>query len=607
MATVWDTLTNLVSGLGGAKDKATYDQFVLLAMDKAQIEAAYRSDWIARKIVDIPPHDETRAGREWQATAEQIASIEALEKEVGFWGKLARARRLARLYGGGALVLGMKDGEHDQPLNIEAVRKGDLAYLLAFSCHELQAGEIDRQFDSPNFGLPKTYQVSIAEAPVTVHHSRVVRFVGAALPDMNLHAQAQGWGDSVIQSCYDAIHNAGIVTQGAATMVQEAKLDIVRVPNLSQHLNTAAGTTLIQNRFSNANKLKSLINTLLLDKEEEWERKQTSFAHFPELIDRYLQVAAGAADIPATRLLGQAPQGMSSTGDGDYKNYLDRISAGQEIEIRPALATLDEVLIRSALGARPGEIYYNWAPLWQQSEKERADVFKTKADAARAIAGNGQSPILMPIEALSDALVNELIEDGSLSGLEAAIETYGGLSDQEEDEVDLSGAALPAPNGRQETSDAAPRTLYVSRRVLNAAEIIDHFKAQGLESAIPADELHVTITFSRAPVDWMQMGENWSGDGEGNLTIQAGGPRMMDRFGDATVLLFASTTLAWRHEDMRRNGASWDHFEYQPHVTITWAPGVSVDDIEPWRGEIRLGPEIFAEVNDDWKSGVVEE
>lgn len=110
------------------------------------------------------------------------------------------------------------------------------------------------------------------------------------------------------------------------------------------------------------------------------------------------------------------------------------------------MARLDECLIRSALGSRDEDIHYTWAPLWGMSEKEKAEVFKTKADGARAIAGNGTSPPLMPIEALSDALVNELVEDGSLSGLEAAIDEYGKLSEQEEGEEEVA-AALPQVEG----------------------------------------------------------------------------------------------------------------------------------------------------------------
>ncbi|RUV00181.1 hypothetical protein EOB36_17705 [Mesorhizobium sp. M6A.T.Cr.TU.017.01.1.1] len=48
---------------------------------------------------------------------------------------------------------------------------------------------------------------------------------------------------------------------------------------------------------------------------------------------------------------------------------------------------------------------------------------------------------MIPVDALSDALVNACVEDGSLPGLEAAIDEYGKLSEQDPDEEELAAAA----------------------------------------------------------------------------------------------------------------------------------------------------------------------
>lgn len=160
-----------------------------------------------------------------------------------------------------------------------------------------------------------------------------------------------------------------------------------------------------------------------------------------------------------------------------------------------------------------------------------------------------------------------------------------------------------------EINKAEPRPLYVRRNVLNAADIVEWAKGQGFETTVPAEEMHATITFSRSPVDWMKMGQAWSGE-DGKLTVPAGGARMMDRFGpagDAAVLLFVASELSWRHEEMVRAGASWDHFEYQPHITISWkAAGVDLDKVTPYAGKILFGPEVFEPLKDDWKDGLVE-
>jgi hypothetical protein len=143
--------------------------------------------------------------------------------------------------------------------------------------------------------------------------------------------------------------------------------------------------------------------------------------------------------------------------------------------------------------------------------------------------------------------------------------------------------------------------------VLNGAEILAWAKSQGFDTTLPADDLHVTIAYSRDPVDWMKAGEDWTGREDGGVTVKPGGARVMEQFGDAVVLLFNSSDLSWRHVRIREAGASWDHPEYQPHVTITYQRGdVDLASIEPYRGAIELGPEIFEPLDDDWQAKLTE-
>ncbi|PWJ80631.1 hypothetical protein C7441_112173 [Pseudaminobacter salicylatoxidans] len=600
-----DSLTNLVSRLGTERDKASHSVYATPILSDEQIVNAYRGAWLPRKIVDIPALDSCRNWRNWQAGDGQIEKIESEEKRLNVRGKVMQARTQARLLGGAAIFIGTGDNNLREPLEVENITAGGVRYLTVFSRKHLSAGEIDRDPASEMYGKPSFYRLNSRDgATVDVHPSRLAIFQGNAIGDDDL-AFHQGWGDSVLTSVLDAVKNADSTAANIASLVFEAKVDVIRVPNFMASIGNEEYKRKILERYTLANTAKGINGTLMLDKEEEYETKSASFATLPDILDRFLTIVSGAADIPATRLLGQSPAGLNSTGEADLRNYYDRISAMQEIEMTPAMYRLDEALIRSALGSRDPSIHYTWAPLWQMTDKERADIFKTKADGARAIAGGNGQPPLMPVEALSDALVNAFVEDGSLPGLEAAIEEYGKLSDQEEDEDEVA-AALPAPSRWQAANDAAPRTLYVRRDVLNAKEIIAHFKAQGLETTLPADDLHVTITFSRIPVDWMKMGEDWTGK-DGRLVISAGGPRMMERFGEATVLLFSSSALSWRHEDMKRQGTSWDHPEYQPHVTISYGFDGDLSKVRPWTGEIVLGPEVFEEVKENWKEGITED
>lgn len=606
---IGDGLANALSGLNTERDKAAHSYYAEPTVDALELVNAYRGSWMARKIVDIPAMDSCRNWRGWQADQADIELIEAEEKRLNVRGKVLEARKKARLFGGAAVYADFGD-DASRPLDLERVQKGGIRFLTVFTPRQLVPGEIDTDPMSEFFGMPKEFTIAGgATGQARIHPSRLTIFVGNDLPDRDITAPAFGWGDSVLVSVMQAVKQAESASANINSLIYEANVDVVSIEGLSEILKLPGGEDKVRSLLQMNLDAKSNLRALVLDAKNTYQRKAVSFGSLPDLMDRFDQHAAGAADIPMTRFMGMSPGGMNSTGESDLRNYYDRVSAGQTLEMSPAMMRLDEALIRSATGARKPATHYEWNPLWQLSEKDKADIFKTKADAARTLAGTGgTSEPLMPIEALSDALVNEFVEDGALAGLEGAIKEYGKLSEQD-DEDDDETAALGAPVAQHQpnviaTQDAAARTLYVQRKLLNAAEFIEWAKAQGFETTTPADDLHVTIAFSRRPVDWMKAGETWSNDKDGKLTVQPGGARIVEPLGDkgAVVLLFNSSELAWRHEAIKREAeATWDFPSYQPHVTITYA-GADLDlsKVEPYRGKLVFGPELFSEVDDDW-------
>jgi hypothetical protein len=161
--------------------------------------------------------------------------------------------------------------------------------------------------------------------------------------------------------------------------------------------------------------------------------------------------------------------------------------------------------------------------------------------------------------------------------------------------------------GARITKYAMPSTLYVRRPLLNGAEVARWAKGVGFPSTLPPADMHVTIAFSKRPVDWMKIGVGYPAEML-NLDVAAGGPRNLAVFGEgAVVLQFVSAALTWRHEDIIAAGASWDWPDYLPHVTITYGPGkVPVNETIPYQGELHFGPEIFEPVDEGWKDKVTE-
>ncbi|WP_130887461.1 phage portal protein [Pseudomonas sp. Sample_21] len=596
-----DSLQNLVAGLGTARDKASHSHYALPVMDDQQLLNAFRGSWTAQKGVSIPAVDACRNWRNWQANKAQIELIEAEEDRLNVKGKILEALLKARLFGGAAVFIGTGERDTASELKPDRVEKGGIKYLTVMTRRQLSATEIEQDPQSPRFGKPKAYR--LPGSTVEIHPSRLVIFVGVPHPDSELAVGTGfGWGDSVLLSAMPAVRHYDETVANVVSLVYEAKIDVINIPNLMSSMQDKNYERLLLERLRLAATAKGINGTLILDGQETHSSKSASFGNLPEVIAKTEQGVAGAFDIPGTRMFGQSSTGLGANGEENTRNYYDNVASRQKLEIKPAMSVLDEGLIRSALGSRPKEVHYTWAPLWQATAKERADIGKTTADTIKALKDSG----LFPEDALSTAAVNLLVELSVMPGLEAAIEKFG--RELPDDDADLPGAAADQPVAKKAITDAAPRSLYVSRKVINGAEIIAWAKSQGFESTVPADDLHVTVAYSRNPVDWMKVGESWSGDGKGQLKIAPGGARLIDKFGEgAVVLLFNSSELAWRHVSIVEAGASWDWPDYQPHITFTYEPGsVNIDKVEPYRGAIEFGPEIFEEVNTEWKSTIQE-
>jgi phage-related protein (TIGR01555 family) len=779
-ALVGDKLVNLMSGQGTTSDKGAYFQHYFEPLSPTQISYMYRGDWISGKAVDIPAEDETREWRSWKAdavqktgkkakqpgsdedegeaikrgarkvvddlpipkagtkpeldkSASQIELLEAEEKRLGLQEKVKLARSMSRLWGGSVLVIGT-GGNAEAELKPESIGKGGLKYLLALNRWEIAAGEVNFDLSSPDFGKPKYYELRNEKSSVRIHPSRVVRFIGNRHPDV-FSQSSDGWGDSILERARAAVTNAGAVPEIVASLMSEAKIDVVNVKGLSSWLSTPEGTTKLKERFAVAARLKSNQQTLILDSEETFTQKTLNFSQFPELINTYLQIVSGAVDIPVTRFLSTSPKGMNATGESDFRQYYDAVRGRQENELGPLLAPLDEMLIRSALGDRPPEIWYEWNPLWQMSEAEKATMQKTRVETLKGI----HDLRVIPTDAFAKGAANAIVELGIMPGLEEALaeseETPDEFAMGEEAAAQIEQKAMQAaqiekmqsggeptlaadgtffldlypegdtyisdgdpdqprvpagnPDGGQWTSeggggaaafneklaggkggfssaqrraiqvaisiyakrngsdagmmlafakrklteeqikkilpnlksakilskeldrrqDAAPRTLYVRRNLLNGAAVAKWAKAQGFKQTLDPKDFHVTIAFSRTPLDWMKVSPEWGDDKNGGLIVQAGGPRVVEPLGDkgAIVLHFRSWRLEGRHREIREAGASWDFPEYQPHLTITYSgKGVDLSKVEPYVGPLEFGPEIFEEIFEDWEKSIRE-
>lgn len=146
------------------------------------------------------------------------------------------------------------------------------------------------------------------------------------------------------------------------------------------------------------------------------------------------------------------------------------------------------------------------------------------------------------------------------------------------------------------------KSLFLSRPLENADQLIEWAKKQGFPTTLGAGEIHATIAYSKKPIKWPEARDD-------RLTVVSKSDRAVMPLGDggAVVLRFSNDSLRARWQELLDQGASYDFPDYKPHVTISWkADGVDVSKLSPFEGDLVFGPEILREIDEDWKSKVTE-
>lgn len=426
-----DGLANVVTGLGHANAKVAGHHY-LPVIDPQGQDNAYRASTWYRKIVTIPAADAVREWRSWQADKDQIENLEAEEKRLRVRQVVYQALRAARHTGGAAIVIGGLPGQPGEPLPLDRISRQSIKYLHVLGRNEIDPGTRIRNPESPWFGQPEHWTLTTDGQPLEIHPSRVVLVPGRKVPGSQ-SVESDVWGDSVWMQMADSIRAADSAASVIEALMHEAKVDVVNVPDFIANMASGGSDQAYIKRWTLAAQMKSISNVLLLDADDTWAQKQVTWTGLPDVVRTLLTIMAGAADIPVTRLTGEQQSGLSGSDSGSLRNYYDHVKTLQELEYEPALAALDEMLIRSALGTRPDGVWYSWRPLYQPDAKELAEIDKFEAETAAIYASNA----LVPSEALEQAVQNRMVESGRWPGLEQAIEEAP--EDEDEGDTRLTG------------------------------------------------------------------------------------------------------------------------------------------------------------------------
>lgn len=377
----WVNERNRFGGRGDPVSRTTF--FRDVSMTRDLLESLYRYDWLTRRAVEIPAQDATR---EWVTLKhDNPKKIQLAERElrrIKLQAKFEELIILARLYGGAVMVLGAFDGNEVQlPLGdvkkpMFFVKPVDrfLAYPLTFYKDPLD----------PKYGEPELYQVTNPTVQgsevMVVHESRLVRMDGNYLPPLE-RIRNFTYGASVIESILEATRQFGICSQGLAGVVQDFVVKKLKVENLQDLLQSEDGQDILNARLGEMASAMSMFGIATFGSDEEFDKMGTPITGLPDIADRFVEYASAATGIPRSRLFNNLSGRLGGdSGENDLRVHYDTIRAFQKNRLHDLLQYAIDVALQP-LGIEPGEMQFEFHPLWQPSEKERAETRLAVAQA----------------------------------------------------------------------------------------------------------------------------------------------------------------------------------------------------------------------------------
>ena len=138
------------------------------------------------------------------------------------------------------------------------------------------------------------------------------------------------------------------------------------------------------NRIEVFNNLRDNRGFMALNGEEEFFCVATPLGTLDKLQAQAQEQMASICGIPLVKLLGVQPAGLNASSDGEIRVFYDYIHAYQERLFAPALKKLLGFVMLSEFGEIDDSIGFEFEPLWQMSELERADVALKRTQAVMA-------------------------------------------------------------------------------------------------------------------------------------------------------------------------------------------------------------------------------
>lgn len=394
----------------------------MLTLNYIPIANLYKSNGFAKTAVDLPVSDCFRNGGYILNSA--TLSPEELQELQDYMEEhdtevIKQCMRWGRLYGG-ALILCNTEQNPDTPFNPKTIHKQKVDF---YACDRWQCvPNSDNVNMADSFVLQDNFLEEQTGNLFVFDKSRVKTFCGEVQP-YYLRNLLQGWGASIFEAIIPQLNQYLKANSVILELLDEAKIDILKIFELSSVLASNGGEAIIKKRAEIFAQQKNYKNMGVMDTQDDYIQKTMSFSGLNEILEKIFLLICSCLRIPYSKIFGRGASGFSS-GEDDLENYNAMIMSELRVPAQPLIKWIANIRCCQLFGRIVDDLTITWKPLRVLSEKEQQELNTGKINALNAL--------LMSGVLTRKQVAEKLVQDEIISLTDEEVEAI-------EDDVDMSG------------------------------------------------------------------------------------------------------------------------------------------------------------------------
>ena len=420
-----DGYNNLKARLGLNTDNLSANgvyTFDTLVNNRQQLEYMYSGSWVARQIIDIVAKDMCKAGVTISGMdTNDSRKIQKTIVTLGVWSSILEAIKWGRLYGGSLAYIMIYGQDPASPLDIDTIDIGQFKGLTVYSRWQVMPSLTQMITDGAGRNEPEFYtsvfDSFIGNVPFTIHHSRVIKFVGIQVPWF-MRLQLQFWGQSVLVNLHQRIKSYDMASTLLDQLSNKAFLRIFKIKGLRALLATggAEAEEDIMRYVNQMGDLQSTEDISVIDADDDLSAITTiNFTGLRDMIEIQEEQLSGASGIPQDKLFGRTASGLNASNSGDIEIYHGALESERENDLRLPFMKLLDIISMSTLGyILPEEASFTFDSLYTLDNTEKAEIANKIVDTI----GKAKESGLVSVKEAREELKHQHLVTGLWSNLD---------------------------------------------------------------------------------------------------------------------------------------------------------------------------------------------